>query len=167
MNGRITGNHPPHRCFSLNSRDLAVNCNHTHGMYREARAQATRTPGHVNGEFRSHVNRSHQAHPEWTQSRLIHQAQTDAGRHRTGSSDGAGEGTPSGDGLSRLHRNHQPWQDLLQPSRYLKRSLDRQATFRRSRKEQPPGLKHAYIPRAGKTETSECAPYWPWRPKWV
>ena len=97
-----------------------------------------------------HMPKSHQAHLEWTPSRLIHWAEGTVASHRPGGAHDSGKQASSGDGLSGLPGNHEPGKDLL-PSRVwkppvsahvqlqacsyqslksiLKRSLDRQTTL--------------------------------------
>ena len=61
-----------------------------------------------------HMPKSHQAHLEWTPSRLIHWGETDRAGHGRSDPHDSRQQAPSGDGLSRLPGNPASGQDLLQ-----------------------------------------------------
>jgi hypothetical protein len=63
-----------------------------------------------------HMPKSHQAHLEWTPSRLIHWGESVGGGHGATHPHHPGKQTASGDGLSRLSRHSALGQDLLRPS---------------------------------------------------
>ena len=64
--------------------------------------------------FTEHMPKSHQAHLEWTPSRLIHWAETVGPATAQVVRTHSGKQAASGDGLSRLSRHHASGKDLFQ-----------------------------------------------------